>query len=502
MVENKKKQETAPFGGISQKTILLAVVALLFGAAAYGMWKGAQAPALPPQSNSTVQQIDSPAAKLLLSAYENGGKMDVYYLKYMMNDSGAESGYEVGSNGSDQWVVLSGDFGAVEGYFGKNGTKDLVCLNYDDVKKCARIKDDSQTSNIANTLKSYLPNEKIYGEQENFVKKLITAGAIRFVGSVAAEKSGEFDAEKVAYTLSYKNMTVDKLLELGISPNSPEVVSRSNQKITMWVDKQTGLVVRSLATYRENGVDFAYETKYYEISLTAPTVPTPAVGVVDADAFAQFYQSSMEDYGANQLCLAQGGEAKDLCLKNLGVENGNWGVCAKISDKKIYEQCTLIVAQNTNNPVLCENLTLYPDDCYIAIASGTGNFELCKKLKNASLAGNCNEAAADGVRKLAAENERLRRLAESRNCALDSDCQMSGNANQYCVPKNSTRTFANETSPLYACLKDVPCGCADGFCGFKKNDTYYRCISEVETGLTEAFIQEIIAQANGTNSSE
>lgn len=498
MVENKKNGEARP-GGNTAAIILFAAVAVLLAAGVYYIWQGSQHPT--PPENQNASQMDTPMAKLLLSAYEKGGKLDVYYLKYMMNDSGAESHYEIGSNGSDQWVVLSGDFGAVEGYFGKNGTKDLVCLDYDAVKKCGRIRNDTQTAGIAATLKSYLPNKQIYAEQADFVRKLIGAGAIRFVEGTAQENSGGFDAERVEYSLSYKNMTVSRLLELGISPNSVEVVARSNQKITMWIDRETGLVARSLATYREGGADFVYETIYSRISLAAPAVPEPNVGVVDAETFARFYQSSMEDYEAKQECFAMGAAERDLCLKNLAVGRMRPGVCGLIAGNQTREQCVLIIAQSTNTPDLCGSLALYPDDCYIAIAGETGNYELCGNLKNTSLLSDCNDAAAKGARKKEDEAERMRRLEESRNCGTDSDCGLLGNAGQYCLPKNSTLALADEVSPLHSCLAGIPCGCNEGFCGFRKNDSYYACISEVETGLTEEYIQGIIAQANSTNSS-
>ena len=91
------------------------------------------------------------------------------------------------------------------------------------------------------------------------------------------------------------------------------------------------------------------------------------------------------------------------------------------------------------------------------------------------------------------------KLYASRNCANDTDCMVFGNQNQYCAPKGTTTQFANGTSLFYACLKGVPCGCQEGFCGFAKNDTYYNCTNAVEDQQLEEYIKSLIPNNQTTN---
>lgn len=496
MVEGKKKTESGVFG-LDPRHLLAGIVVVLLASGFYYVWQSGQGQPAPLPSPK-VSQIDTPMAKILLSAYDTGGKLEKYYLKYDMFDNGASTRFEVRSNGTGHWALLSGDFGSLSGYFGSNASEDFVCLVYDGEQKCGRIKNDTETGKIASTLKSYLPDKKLYLAQKEYIQNLIGAGVIVFTEGLSEEKVGGFDAKKVSYTLNYKNLTVNTLVSLNIDPAGAEVVSRTDQRVSMWIDTRTGLVVKSMAAYKENGKTYTYEMNYKNISLGEQTVEIPDAPIVGPDSFTRFYSDSVGDYGAKQLCYAQMGVERDLCFKSRAVEKRSWDACKLINGTMMYEQCALIVAQSTNNPLLCEKLAIYADDCYIALAGNSGDFELCKRLKNKTLVSDCNEAAAMGVRTAAEEKERVRRLEASKNCAMDDDCAVAGNAGQFCVPKNDTRVFSDETSPLFACLKDVQCGCNEGFCGFRKNDTYYECVGEVETDLTEAFIHALVAQTNVT----
>jgi len=64
--------------------------------------------------------------------------------------------------------------------------------------------------------------------------------------------------------------------------------------------------------------------------------------------------------------------------------------------------------------------------------------------------------------------------------------------------RNTTKEFANEASPLNACFKDLPCACNEGYCGFRKNNTFYKCISEVEGLELEKYINSLVNQSNST----
>lgn len=474
--------------------IAAAAVLIVLAAAFFYFSPKAETPApVQPAQN----QLETASAKLLLASFEKGAAMRQYLLNYTTNENGAETRYEVSSDGTNSWVRESADFGSREGFYGADNRTDVLCLRYGGRQVCAQTGNDSDMASIAVDLKTLLPNKETFLKQQENLRKHIAAGAIKFVGEPVGEKLGQFDTKKITYTLDYRALTVQQLMAIGVQPNDPGITSITEQKITYWVDEKSGLIIKSDAIWRQNLIPNNYQTAYATVS-EKPQVPAKPDSILETRAFVRFYAESVQDYQAKLICLSQPQPERDLCFKSVAAQRNDWELCKKINDKKEYETCTVIVAQNTNNDVLCGKLEMFPDDCYIAVASKTGNFELCKLLKNQSFGENCTQAAAEGKR---AEEEKellAKKKFENANCKVDTDCKTAGNLNQYCVPKNTTGTFANETSPTLACLKGVPCLCNEGYCGFAKDDPYYACVSRIEDKALREYID---ALDNSTNSS-
>lgn len=452
-------------------------------------------------------QIDSPMAKLVLSIYDRGAAVGDYSVAYSNDENGIVSGYTIIKKGGRLWVRIDDIFGTRQGFFGTNSSQDVVCLTYDNSTKCAMVENNTNMGKVSNSIKAWmLADAKTYAQQKALMQKLIQTGAIRFDEGVLDEMAGLFDAQRVSYSLDYRNLTVEKLLSLGIPADDPSITSITDQRVVYWVDKGTGMLVKSAATYVEKQARGVFSSEFSKIDL-APKEEVPPVpaDLSSIPVFVTFYKQSDDDFASKQECKAQATAAdRDACWKAVAVSHKSWDLCKNIEDKKTYEGCTTIVAQSTYNKVLCEKLELLSDDCNIAVASETGNYQLCKLLKNSSLVEDCTRAAGEGERKVSAREAAARRVFEARNCVVDSDCARFGNSNQYCAPKNSTNTFLNETSPLFACLKDVSCSCMDGFCGFNKTDGYYDCYNKVEDGLTRNYIEGLITnrssnQTGGSN---
>lgn len=483
---------------IDAKTVLLVIVAAALVLLAVQL--SSKAPEKKAEAAAPAQ-MDTPAAKLLLSSFDRGAALKQYALRYSASQNGENSSYEIASNGSAAWVRESGSFGNREAFFTGNNTTNVVCLKYNDERHCAQVGTDAKATAIAANLRTLLPDTKTYLSQKSQVEKLILAGAIRFDGDIAGEKVGGFDTQKVSYTLDYHNLTVQTLISLGISPNDPTIYTITNWRVIYWIDRQSGMMVASRATYKENGVPSVFETRYSQLSLANVGVPPAETALVDVAGFVKFYQGAEKDYGEVLSCLSLGGGEHDACLKALAGRRMDWSLCKQISSRLEFESCTVMVAQGTNNYNLCTALDTLPDDCYIAVAGETGNADLCRNLKNTSLGGNCTLAAVAGKKKVDAILAEDQRRSEAQNCKADSNCSIFGNAKQYCAPKwADTGKFANESSPSFACLEGIPCGCAGGFCGFRKNDTYYACVAKVEDDLLKQFIQEEARKAqNNTN---
>lgn len=460
----------------------------------------------PGQVNAT--GLSSPAAKLLLSSFDRGDALKDYLLDYREIENGVESRYQLARSGNRSWVLVQGGFGQLEGFFGADNSTDVLCLAYDDAIKCAMEGNDSEVKGIADRLKVLLPDGATYVAQKKQYADLISAGAIIFDGGLVEEKVGAFTTQKISYALSYRGLTVNQLLSLGIPPDNPNVATYADQRVSFWVDRGTGLVVRSLATWADGLKKESYERIYSKALLGNQALPAPPSQLVQPKAFARFYQGAVEDYVARETCAAHPTqEGRDACFKGEAVGRGSVELCRRIIGRTEFENCALIVAQSRADAAICGNLTMLGDDCLIAVASQNGDFGLCRRLANTSLSSQCIEAATEGARKAAEQEEQARRLAARKNCAADSDCAVFGGAGQYCLPVNSTGQFANGTGAADACFAGLPCGCLGGFCGFAKDDAYYSCVDAAETAALEDYIRSLAAEAeknraaNSTNSS-
>ena len=485
------KKETDP------KILIFAAVVIVAALAAigyYGNFFGGTAV----QPNPTIP-LATPEARLLLASFDKGAALTDYSLKYSTNDNGVQSNYSIVKNGSDSWVGIQGAFGKMNGFFGKDNATDIVCLEYGGEVKCARTGNQSNMLEIAASLKILRPTSLAYLNQKDDTRKLIASGAIKLGPGMAKEKIGNFDTQKITYTLDYSNLTVQQMVSLGVSPNDENLLAVTDQRVTFWIDDSTGLMVKSHASYNNRGTPGFYDTEYSEAVPKGTAIPEKPGNIIVTAAFVDFYSKSTNDYAERSACLAKKGTEQDTCLKSIAANKGDWETCKLIKTPFEYESCGLIVAQETANDAICSKLTLLADDCYITVAGETGNFELCKSVKNASLSQNCIDAASAGQKKKEAAAAQAAKAYAARNCVEDKDCKAFGNAGQYCAPKNSTAYFANDTSPVYACLKGVSCGCLGGYCGFAKNDTYYSCMSLVEDEALQAYINSLIPDNSTTN---
>ena len=487
-VKEKTKKEQP-----SQITYGLAAVVLVAALAAVGYYGGFfSPPAQPPSNGPVVLPLATPEARLLLASFDRGAALTDYSIKYSANDNGAKSSYALVKNGSDRWISVRGTFGKMAGFFGKDNSTDVVCLEYGGIEKCAMSGNNTNMADIAASLKILLPTSTAYLNQKDDTRKLISTGAIKLADGMVKEKAGEYNTQKIRYMLDYSNLTVQQMITLGISPTDESLLAITDQNVVFWIDDDSGLMVKSHATYNNRGTVGFYDTDYSEISTSAAQIPDRPGTLVSIEGFVGFYARSVEDYADRAACLSETGSARDYCFRNIAVEKKSWETCDLINSKEIYESCSLIVAQETNNHAICDALGVLSDECYIAVVGETGNFELCGNLKNQTLIPTCAEAATAGQKKMDEAAAAAEKLRANRNCATDTDCGVFGNAGQYCTPKNTTKVFANETSPLFACLDGVPCSCIEGYCGFAKNETYYACMSGVEELWMADYIRGLI----------
>ena len=495
----KEKKNTQK--GFDSRYAMAAVVFALVAVGAYYLFFLA-VPPQPPPVQQPANDSGTPMAKLLLSAFESGARLETYTFNVSVTDNGETRIYGMSSNGTDGWVRETGSFGSREVLFGRDNGTDAACLTYGAETRCAYAGNDPDMAAIISDMKLFLPNKQTYLDQRAQLQTLIGVGAIRFLGGVENEQVGSFDTQKIIYGLDYRNLTVQTLISIGVPPNDPSIYSITGQQVTYWIDRASGLVVKSRATYKDNLAPKSYETEYSRVQVGQADIPKKPETSISPKTFVFFYTDAIKNYQQKLTCLSLAPQEQESCLKSMAVEGLDWEICKMITNKSGYESCTMMIAERTNNHVLCEKLEMYPDDCYIAVASQTGNFELCKKLKDPTLAVNCTQAASAGKALAEQKDAEIRKQLEGSNCKVAGDCKTSGNAKQFCVPGSSAGPFSNESSPLFACLQGVPCGCADGYCSFEKNDSYYACISKMETDLIGEYIDSLVAANNSTNNSK
>jgi hypothetical protein len=230
-----------------------------------------------------------------------------------------------------------------------------------------------------------------------------------------------------------------------------------------------------------------------------PQVPT---AIVSTSEFSKFYQNAENEYTQMSDCFTNNESDVASCLKGVASENGDFRACRLITEETQRGQCMLVVAQTTGDSAPCAQAGQLADDCYIAVVSQTGNGALCSNLQNSSLLQTCYKAKLAGDQAAAEKKAEMERIIAGENCAADSNCKVAGNENQYCVPVNSTRPLGNETSPEFACLQGVPCGCVSGYCGFKENESanYSTCVDNFENQQLQAYIKSLIPAAAANQS--
>ncbi|MCX6769086.1 MAG: hypothetical protein NT051_00180 [Candidatus Micrarchaeota archaeon] len=449
------------------------------------------------------QQLEAQA--LLLASFDKMANLGDYELAHISNQSSAKANYSFAyknsliQKGNESWVQIEAQNMRMFGFFGNANASNIVCFAYRNATKCTPVGINGNVTQLATKLTDLIPNKQAYLSQKAQTQKMISTGAMKFAGMTDGGKIGNFEVQKITYNVDYTNLTVQQLLTIGISPSDEELKALANQEFNYWIDRTTGFQIRSLYTYDVNGVPWSSDGEYAVISTAPSKMPDRPTDLAGAETFLMFYRGAVDDYTAMGECDAKNGSEKDGCFKALAVNTDDGPLCERIADNREKENCVAIVAQNTNNKALCEKLPTLSDVCYIGVVGKTGDKETCKNLKNQSLISTCVQAAEEGMRTLEAEQAALQNKMASRNCLKDSDCATVGKYGQFCMPVNATKVVGGEWEPVFDCFKNVTCGCSEGFCGFAKNDTYYKCVADVDEEYIKNFINSMVENKTKTN---
>ncbi|MEM4633575.1 MAG: hypothetical protein QW275_00285 [Candidatus Anstonellaceae archaeon] len=442
------------------------------------------------QAPNQAASSGSQAAELLLSAYEKGEQISTYQFEYSQGSEGEMSNYLLANDGEKSFVRVEGSFGAIEGYFFQ-GTPQVICLTYEEKKQCGEVGNHTGLNELASNLKAIFPSKSAYQQQRKLFENLIKFGAIRFEGEVVSDYVGTLSAKKISYFLNYRNLTVQQLALLGITPSSLEGLQKE-QRVSFWIDDESGLIARTLADYEENGKIKSYETIYRKIDLSAPEDISIPNSTISPSRFYQFYVQSKEDFLAKERCRLAEEKEQPVCYRNLAYQKKDANVCRMISDLQEQEVCKLIIAQQTIDGNICGTMQIYADDCYINVAGQSGKAEICEKIANKSRFEECINASVIGHRKLEEQRLREEQAKLPQNCLVDEDCKVYGGSGQFCAPKNTTEVFGNETTEFGVCYAAIPCGCVEGYCKFKKDEEFYSCVDEIEERLMKEYLLELI----------
>ena len=507
--EKDKEKRTAEKQGIGVYTAVgIAIVAVALFAIGANYFAGQGNGGTLANQTTAADPLDTDAGRILLKSYDAGAALSNYRLNYSMDDNGASTRYVLASSGNQSFASVYGTFGVMSGYFlGGNGSDDIICLTYGATERCARVSSNEAAQSILDNLKILRPDRNSYLNQKADIKKLVNAGAVKLSPLVEDAKIGQFETSKIKYAVDYRGLTVEKLGAAGISPNDESIYSVT--EVTYWMEKKTGLMVKSHAAIDNKGAKSYFDVDYSDILLDNAKIPPTPGQIYDVTDFLKFYKLSADDYTGKERCAAMQGTERDSCYRSLAMDKKDIELCKKIAVSLEYERCALYVAQGTGNPAFCGNLTKFGDDCYISIVSQNGNAELCKKLKNESLTRACADAVAAGKKLQDAVDAAAEQRALGRNCAESSGCRVDGAYKQYCIPKNATLApTADETqSILHGCYSNLTCGCYDNYCRYNKTDAYYGCVSAIEEDMLREFIGKLADSANqtdnnGTNTSE
>jgi len=249
-----------------------------------------------------------------------------------------------------------------------NGTQ-YVCLNFTE-RACSEVR--GSTARVAESLSSLLLREEQVDQLLRVWRVLYSANAMEVREARVNDTSAFF-----SITYSFSKLSVEKLKEIGFSPNMP-IAKLSN--ITMNATFENHLLVDREVAFEEPYPHYErFAIAHFE---EAANLSLPEVEANETAFYDQYYRLDLflEDFsrqGRSKAAitgLAVSHGKPELCIAFLEGEEQRECIDAYIAFTGEYRACSLLEDSNA---------------CYYSVAVGMGKEEICDRIANLSLKGEC-----------------------------------------------------------------------------------------------------------------
>jgi hypothetical protein len=488
----------------SGELIIGILAVILICAAAYTFLQ--QAPVQPPPQQ---QPASANASEAFISSLYKMRNIGGYEMSYLETDGPMETQIFLQSNGTQQYGRFDSILDSREFYF--DGANTVLCNDYKGRQCYLVATNGSIFDNYAQSIEAKFIESAAVSSALRTNEKLVQVGAIKFDKAVGRGVIAGRNCTSVSYSINYGGLSINQLRDLGIQPDDPSITSFSSFRTEQCMDDKFGIALRVSLSYSELGKERTFGTLYtsfndaFSHAVSAP--PESASAYVSEMQFAQQFNAAQKAIRAAYLCISNDSTAteQDACFRTLAYSSDDSRVCGHVKDPLARDQCYLAIAQTDLSAIGCLFAGSLKDDCYVAVAGGTGDASICDEVTNATLLAACNAAVED------AHSKGIYPKKPEPVCATDSDCAAAGCNKELCVPVNITGSVNTACDPTLTCYKALAnCTCNAGACDWKKKDGFAACLEEWETANTKKIIEPLInstmnitanATANATNKS-
>lgn len=387
-----------------------------------------------------------------------------------------------------------------------SGNSTILCLENVNRRLCSEVSQNSTFGPYAYSLETLLFNRETIEKTEENNEKLVQYGAIVFGEEVTDSSYNGRECSEISYTLDYSKLTVEQMWDLGLSPDSPEVLISKQFNFTLCIDPDSGDVLHRLLSYYALGEPHSTESSTVQILWGTPSAvefPSELGSGEEMDTFLSALSMSQYNY---RVCLAQ--EEVDGCIRTEAILSRNERLCELVQNSTMRDICYVNVGLEKGNSLLCEEVGAgNRDACFMEFAWKYNNASFCESV-SAGAKQECFELVSadsgeDANATLPAEPGEQEAPPEGENggeappeqgefgygseCATDSECVRAGCSSQLCVPSYwSDIATTCEYSEEYNCLPLSSCGCHDGKCAWDQNQEYLDCLKSPPSVLMEA----------------
>lgn len=370
----------------------------------------------------------------------------------------------------------------------------LLCLENVNRRLCSEVSQNSSFNTYAYTLEGLLFDRKAIRDTMEANELFVKYGAIVFDDEIGEASYLGRDCSEISYVLDYGKLTVEQMWDVGLSPDSIEVLVSKEFDFTLCIDEENGDVLYKLLSYSVFGEPHYTESFSTQLLWEEPSqveMPQELDGEEGMSEFFSALKMSQNNYAA---CLME--EDPDTCIRGEAILSRNEKLCELIVNSTLRDFCYVNVALEKGDSSLCMNVgNASMDECFMEFAWKYNDASYCenvseeKKGECAALVGESTGEPSgeepEGGQEEPAEpsggedgtgNAPAAEPAGTE-CAADADCVRAGCSSQLCVPRSLGDVATTcEYLPEYACLQYSSCGCEDGVCGWEGTEEYLECV--------------------------